>query len=62
LKALGLGPSDGSEKVWSLEFDIGDEDPPETAMLRMPIPMEERCTIFENLRVKFYKDLRDVKD
>jgi hypothetical protein len=55
---LGWDPPDGTGGVWALEFDIDEEDPPETSRLRMALTMEERYTVLEKLGAKFYKDPR----
>lgn len=47
--------------MWALEFDIDQEDPPETARLTMAVPMEERFSILEKLGQRSRKILRIVK-
>ena len=60
-KFFGWDPPDESGGVWVLEFDVDDEEPPETARLRMALTMKERCTIMEKLGAKFYKDPTDYE-
>lgn len=50
------GSLDGGGGVWALEFDVDEEEPPETARLRMAVTMEERCTVLQKLGAKFYED------
>jgi hypothetical protein len=61
VQVLWLDPADGSDGVWELAFDVDDEEPPETARLRMAIAMEERCTVLEKLGAKFYKDPKECE-
>jgi hypothetical protein len=56
---FGWDPADGSGGVWALEHDVDDEEPPETARLRMAITMKERCKILERLGAVFYQDGRE---
>jgi hypothetical protein len=53
---FGWEPRDRSGGVWALEFDVDEEEPPETARLRMAVTMEERCTVLQKLGAKFYED------
>ncbi len=58
---FGWDPPDGSGGVWALEFDVDDEDAPETARLRMAVTMEERCGVLEKLGATFYKNPRECE-